>query len=194
MKELIIEKASLQVYEFLNRNVKLDDPATLLVATTSGFNVVSQKGNYNTIINLSKVNNIRYINKFFNQVNAGLKNEDRFICCFETIIARKEGNKLGNLPVIGNFFFTFEFVFLRVFPKIWGLKKIYFAITKGRDRLLSRAEVLGRLVSCGFEIISYDSFDGLNYVVCKKIKEPDVNPNVSYGPIFKMQRMGKTER
>lgn len=191
VKDLVIEQASLQVYEFLNRVVDLNDAGTLVVATSSEFNIVNQREALNTIINLTKVNNIRYINKFFNKVNSRLKNNDKFIVCFETITARKEGQKLGKIPIIGSFFFAFEFIFLRVAPKIWGLKKIYFGITKGRNRLLSRAEVLGRLVSCGFEIVSYESFDGLNYVVCKKVKEPDYNENVSYGPLFKMQRIGK---
>lgn len=191
MKRLIIEATSDAVYDFLSRYTDPNDQKTLLVSTTSEFNILNQKDDFNAIINLSRANDIRYINKFFHKVNSKLVNDGKFICCFETITARKERQQLGKIPVIGNFFFALEFVFLRVAPKIWGIKKIYFGITKGRNRLLSRAEVLGRLVSSGFEISGYESFDGLTYVISKKIKEPEINPNVSYGPIFKMQRMGK---
>lgn len=163
----------------------------MLLSTTSEFNVVNQKAEFDTLINLSKVNNIRYINKFFNAVNRKLENGNMFVCCFETISARKARYKIGKVPVIGTVFFIFEFIFLRMFPKIWGLKKIYFILTKGKNRLLSKAEVLGRLVSCGFEILSYESFEGITYVTSKKIKEPEYNPNVSYGPVFKMERIGK---
>ena len=72
-----------------------------------------------------------------------------------------------------NRYFLFEFTFLRVFPKIWGAKKIYFIVTRGRNRLLSKAEALGRVVSCGFEIIDYEYINGLIYVITKKQKESD---------------------
>ena len=194
MKDLVIERVGPNVYEFLIKYVGLASEHTLVVSTSDEFNIANKAGSFSAIVNLGRVNDIRYINKFFNRVNFKIKKGDTFICCFETIISRKEKQKLTQIPVIGSLFFAFEFLFLRVAPKVWGLKKIYFSITKGRNRLLSRAEVLGRLVCCGFEIIDYESLDGITYVVCKKAKEPDINPNVSYGPIFKMQRIGKNGR
>lgn len=191
MKESIADQIGADIYDFLNKHVKVEDQKTLLVSTAEEFNILNQKGDFNAVINLMKVNNIRYINKFFNTVNKRLSNGNIFICRFETIGARKGKSKVGKVPVLRSIFITFEFIFLRVFPKIWGLKKIYFLFTRGRNRLLSKAEVLGRLVSCGFEIVNYESFEGLMYVVCKKVKDPEYNMNVSYGPIFKMERIGK---
>lgn len=191
MKDLITEKVGSNVYEFLRSRYDLNDPKTLVTATTSEFNIANHKGEVDTIINLSKVNNIRYINKFFEKVNAKLSNGNEFVCCFETITARKKRSKFGKIPVLGSLFFAIEFIFLRVAPKIWGLKKIYFGITKGRNRLLSKAEILGRLVSCGFEIVDYGSYDGVLFVVSKKLKQPEFNPNPSYGPLFTTKRLGK---
>ncbi len=191
LKKLIIEKSGEFIYDFLEKQIDLEDQNICLVATTDEFNIANRKEYYSAIINLSRVNNIRYINKFFKGVNSKLNNEGKFVCCFETITARKAKSWFGKIPVLKNILFSFEFIFLRVSPKIWGLKKIYFGITKGRNRLLSRAEVLGRLVCCGFEILSFESHNNLTYVICKKVKEPDQNPNPSYGPLFKMQRLGK---
>lgn len=191
MEDLDKEIPGKSVQEYLNRFAAIHDPKTLLVATSSEFNIVNQKGDFKAIINLTKVNNIRYINKFFNAVNRKLKNEEIFICRFETIGARRDKQGYSKIPIIRSVLFGFEFMFLRVFPKMWGLKKIYFLFTQGRNRLLSKAEVLGRLVSCGFEIVNYESFDGLMYVVSKRVKSPDYNMNVSYGPVFKMERIGK---
>ncbi|MEO6304276.1 MAG: sugar transferase [Bacteroidia bacterium] len=56
---------------------------------------------------------------------------------------------------------------------------------------MSKAEALGRLVSCGFEIVDYRSINGLMYFVVKKIKQPEFNMNPSYGPLYKMPRVGK---
>ncbi len=191
MKKLITERSGEGAYDFFSRYVNVDSPDTLVVSTTNEFNIINTPYRYTTIINLSKVNNIRRINKFFEKVNDKLENGSVFICCFETIAARKERHSIGKIPVIKNIYFVFEFVFLRVFPKMWGLKKLYFLITRGRNRLLSKAEGLGRLISCGFNIEASEAFNGLTYVVCKKTKEPVFNMEASYGPLFKMQRMGK---
>ncbi len=185
---------SADVQEYLNSYVNLTAEKTLLVEASDEYAISECTGEVNAIVNLEKVNNIRFINKFFESVNSKLKNEDFFICRFETIGARRERHRYLGIPVVRSIFFGFEFIFLRVFPKIWGFKKIYFLISKGRNRLLSKAEVLGRLVSCGFEIVSFESFDGLMYVISKKIKAPEFNMNVSYGPIFKMQRLGKDRK
>ena len=84
-----------------------------------------------------------------------------------------------------------SFVVHRVFPKLPYVKKLYFAITKGKDRMLSKAEALGRLVSCGFDIIDYKVVDNQHYFAAIKIKEPVYDMNPSYGPLFKMKRVGK---
>ena len=191
MNKQLIEKVGNEVVNYLKKFTDIHASDCILIATTNPFNLESYKHNLNNIINLSKVNNIRFINKFFEAVNHKINNNGIFVVCFETITARKDRHRLGNIPIIKNLWFTFEFVFLRMAPKIWGLKKIYFFITQGRNRLLSKAEVMGRLVSCGFEIVDEQSFDVLKYVVAKKIKEPDYNSNASYGPLFKMQRVGK---
>lgn len=191
IKRLIVHKAGEDAYKYFTSFFDIHRDGALTVSTTNEFNILNHPENSNAIINLSKVNNIRYINKFFEKVNGKLDNNGWFIVCTETLAARKERHRLGRIPIIKNMWFGLEFIFLRVFPKIWGLKKIYFLVTRGRNRLLSKAEVMGRLVSCGFQIVHNESFNGLNYIVTRKIKKPEFNMHVSYGPLFKMRRMGK---
>ncbi len=191
LKQLLIERAGEKAYKYFNYFIDTESPETLIVSTTNEFNILNHSAKVNAILNLSKVNNFRYINKFFEKVNNKLNNGDHFIVCCETLTARKKRHRLGIIPVVRNLWFGMEFIFLRVFPKVWGLKKIYFLVTRGRNRLLSKAEVMGRLVSCGFQIEASEAFNGLTYIVTKKIKEPAFNLNASYGPLFKMKRMGK---
>lgn len=191
MKKEIIKKCGQDAFDFMLRYVDIDSASTLVVYTTNEFNILNHSNHLHAVVNLSKVNNIRYINKFFEKVNSRLQNDDWFVVCFETITARKERHRLGNTPIIKNIWFGAEFVFLRMFPKMWGFKKIYFLVTRGRNRLLSKAEVMGRLVSCGFNIEASEAFNNLTYVVTKKVKEPVFNMGASYGPLFCMQRMGK---
>ena len=191
MKDLIVDKAGQNVYESLSKYADIGSKSTLVVATTNVFNILNHPDYYDTLINLSKVNNIRFINKFFEKVNAKLQNGDKFIYCFETYAARRRRKPINKIPVLNWFYFINEFIFLRVFPKVGGLKKIYFLVTRGRNRLLSKAEGFGRIVSCGFDIEDYFYGNGILYVVAKKVKEPAFDMEPSYGPLYRMPRIGK---
>lgn len=191
MKSLVLEKSGSVAYDYISKYVCTESPQTLVVSTTNEFNVLNHPGQCNAIVNLSRVNDIRFVNKFFESVNSKLVDGNIFICRFETFNARRARKPINKIPVIGPMYFGIEFIFMRVFPKLFGFKKIYFLITRGRNRLLSKAETFGRLASCGFEIVDYESFRGLMYVVAKKVKEPDFNMNASYGPLYKMPRLGK---
>lgn len=190
-KNNIVDFVGDKVFDYLNKYVNTESNDTLIVHTTNLFNIINGNKKTKNIINLGKINNIRFINKFFEGVNHKLVNDDIFICCTETIQSRRKRQKIQSIPILRNIFYFFEFLFLRVFPKLWGLKKVYFVITRGRRRLLSKAEVLGRLVSCGFEIVDYLTINGILYIVTKKIKDPEFNDRASYGPLYSMPRVGK---
>lgn len=191
MNSLLQSHISKPLYKYLAKYIDLDSSKTFVVSTTNAFNVTNHSGDVAAIVNLSKVNNIRYINKFFEKVNERLDQEDYFVCCSETMQGRRRRQRVNTIPILRNIYFSLEFLFLRVFPKIWGLKKVYFFITRGRRRILSKAEVLGRLVSCGFTIVDFESHDGLLYSVVKKTGVPEYNMNPSYGPLYCMPRVGK---
>lgn len=191
MKNLIIQKSSKEAYEYISKYISVESIESLVVSTTNEFNILNHPLLCHSVFNLSRVNDIRFINKFFESVNSKLEHGDLLICRFETFNARRARKPVGKIPIISSLYFGMEFIFMRVFPKIWGFKKVYFLLTRGRNRLLSKAEVFGRLASCGFEIVDYESFNGLMYVVAKKIKEPVFNMNASYGPLYKMPRLGK---
>ena len=79
----------------------------------------------------------------------------------------------------------------RVAPKIPLLKRVYFHLTNGENRVITKAETRERLIRCGFEIVEIKEIGKLTYFVTKKISKPAYDPNPSYGPIFKMRRVGK---
>ena len=191
MKKKIIETVGQQAYDYIQRFVDCGSEVSYVVSTTNVFNINNSKKTYTNIINLSRINNVRYINKFLHVINDELPLNGIYVGCVETFTARKSRKKINKIPVLRSIYFAFEFLFLRVFPKIYGLKKVYFFVTRGRNRLLSKAEVLGRLISSGFEIIDYDSYDGILYFVVKKNRKPELNVTPSYGPLYRMPRMGK---
>ncbi|SHF39129.1 sugar transferase [Flavisolibacter ginsengisoli] len=186
----IAQSRGCEEYTYISKFVDLRSDNTLLISTTNISKILNSP-KVNAIVNLSRINDIRYINKFFDGVNAKLKNGDIFIACVETFTVRRQKMFINKVPVIRNIYFALEFIFLRACPKIKGLKKIYFAITKGKGRLLSKAEALGRIVCCGFEIVDHQNINGLTYIVTKKIKEPSFDMKPSYSLLYKMPRIGK---
>ena len=191
VKNLIIQKSGKEALDYFSKFTDVESEKTFVFSSTNIFNILNNNTKPNAIINLSRTNDIRFVNKFFEAVNSKLNNGDLYIGCLETITSRMQRMPIGKIPFIGAIYFSLEFLFNRISPKIIGLKKVYFLLTRGRNRLLSKAEVLGRLVCCGFEIIEYESIKGLTYFVAKKIKEPVFDMNPSYGALYKMPRIGK---
>jgi lipopolysaccharide/colanic/teichoic acid biosynthesis glycosyltransferase len=192
MKKFALNLVGEEVINFLEHYVTLETSKTLVVCTANAFNIINHNGEITAIVNFGKANQIRYINKFFETVNERLENDQLYIFPFETIVARKARHSRAiRIPIIRSFYFWFEFFFFRFMPKVRGLKKIYFFLTRGKIRLLTRAEVFGRLVSCGFEILDFRNINGITYVVSKKVTAPRFDMEPSYGMLFKMKRVGK---
>ncbi|MEY2763835.1 MAG: hypothetical protein RLZZ205_259 [Bacteroidota bacterium] len=175
----------------ISQYADLDSNSTAVFDTTHYFNIRSYPIKIKALVNFGMINQMRYINKFFEEVNSVLENGDVFICRGETLVGRKERLQISSYRLLGSIYFFFEFFLLRVMPKLWGFKKIFFWFTQGKIRLLSKAEILGRLYSCGFELVEYRNIEGELYVVARKRSDPDFNMEPSYGPLFKMKRLGK---
>jgi lipopolysaccharide/colanic/teichoic acid biosynthesis glycosyltransferase len=139
----------------------------------------------------TRLNDVRRINKFLEQMNEVMAEGQRLVGSFETYRARRQRILFYRIPVVKHLWIASEFIFLRLFPKTPILKEVYFGITKGKGRLLSKAEALGRLVCCGFEIESHESIDGVIWFSAKKVQAPAYDRNASYGALFRMKRIGK---
>lgn len=142
------------------------------------------------IVNFEKINNKRFINKFHKEVNKKLSEQDLYISCGETLEQR-------NLRIQSNFFYgfrfiinTFDFIYMRIFPKIPILQSLYFYISKGQNRVISKAEMIGRLIFCGFKIQKYFEYKGLFFIISSKQNNLVNYSKSSYGVIFKMARVG----
>jgi lipopolysaccharide/colanic/teichoic acid biosynthesis glycosyltransferase len=190
LKGIAVKKLGEDAVNFISKYADFDSQYTHVVSTTNFINAINTQ-EVDTIVNLSKINNIRFINKFFEAVNKKFDHGDTYIGCVETINGRKNRKRTNKIPIIRDIYFALEFIFLRVFPKISFFKRAYFVITRGRNRLLSKSEALGRLVSCGFKIVDFESHNGLLFFVVKKERTPYFDMNPSYGLLYRMPRVGK---
>ena len=172
IRELIINEVGDDVLAFISNNVELSNGATFVTSTTTRFNIDKLKKNsYSNIVNLKRVNDVRWLNKFFESINSRLNIDGIYINSVESYKTRKIRILRRFAKPFNYLHYTFDVFLTRVFPKLPFTKRIYFFITKGRGRVLSRAETYGRLYSCGFEIIDERLIGTEIYYVAKKGKK-----------------------
>ena len=151
----------------------------------------------NEIINVNKnflfdkiINLERDINISLAQINKRLKKGSILILKAETNEIKYKQRKKNRIFFI-NFLYFFTFIIHRFFPKISFFKNIYFKIFNIKSLYISKAEILGRLIYSGFEIISYKEINNIFYIISEKKNHPSNDKEVSFGPLFKMKRVGK---
>jgi hypothetical protein len=192
LKQNIIEEVGLVVYEFLEKHVDFSETNSFTTATTNSFNIRNLiNDDYKHIINLNKLNDARYVNKFLELINSKLSDEGSYVSCVQTYALRRKTILSTYKKPLSWIYYAADVLFMRVFPKLLITKKIYFFITKGRNRVIHRSEALGRLYSCGFEIQAEQVINNKLYFVARKIKAPVFDYHASYGPLIRLKRIGK---
>ncbi len=165
---------------------------TIILTTPniSELDEAKEKGAKN-LISISNFNDIRYINRYFIRVNEVIPEKGLFIIGGEVSDVRK-ANILKSYPIVINrIVYVFDFIWNRLFPKMNFLKKLYFAVTKGKHRVFPRPEIMGRLCSCGFEIKMEQVIADKFFVAVQKVCPPLDIKNPSYGPLIRLHRVGK---
>ncbi len=192
ISNIISEECGYQALDFYQRTNSFQQNEILLLHTMSLINLKAQaKEHHRSIINLKRVNDIRYLSKFFEAANENLPLGGTFGCCVETKDLRKQ-RIFKKFPFLLNYFYYYflDFPVKRVFPKFKMTSGIYFFLTKGQNRVITRAETLGRLISCGFEVQDEEYIGNLCYIKVKKTGGPSYDPDPSYGPLIRLKRIG----
>jgi lipopolysaccharide/colanic/teichoic acid biosynthesis glycosyltransferase len=195
--EIVIRKeSSSEVLEFVKKNLDIRREKKNIVFSTLTKSYVEDVDFYNlkAIIDFKRVNKIRHINGLFRAVNQLLPEGGIYIGRLETYwerklkIYRKYGHQFGRL------LWACDFVLNRIIPRVRFLQPLYYWITQGEYHSMSRAEVLGRLVYCGFRLQDFTIVDGLSYFVAVKTGNPSPKQHPSFYPVIRLQRVGKQGR
>ncbi len=191
-RKQILEESGETVFKYISKHVDCRHNRTLVLSTTTRFNVSAVPTDvFNVIVNLKPINDIKRVNKFLEEVSTKIPVGGLYIDCVITNEIRKQRIIKMYPPVLNYFFYFFYYIFKRVFPKVPLLKKFYFFLTNGYDRALSKAEAYGRLYSCGFEVVS-ESIEGrMLFFVARKVAEPLFDMNPTYGVLISLKRIGK---
>ena len=67
-------------------------------------------------------------------------------------------------------------------------------ISGGKDRIFSKAEVLGRLYCYGFKVNLIKKVGQLTYVISQRVKEPEVFQKRNYGTLIRLRRYGEQQK
>ncbi|MCK5050760.1 MAG: sugar transferase [Candidatus Cloacimonetes bacterium] len=183
------------VFEFLNSQIpltSLHNSESLVLNTHTLYNLeIAESQSQEFFLNLHQINDFRRLNQYFKQVNKNLKFGGFFVGCARSIHVRY--NYLFHkypYPLAALLHTTESFVH-RILPKLPIFKVFYFAVTKGRNRTLSKAETLGRLQYCGFKVLAVKEIDDKLYFITRKVGVPSDDTDPSFGPFIKLKRIGK---
>ncbi len=138
------------------------------------------------------LNNINDSTYYLIQQNSKMKEGEYLVGYAETHSVRKARILKKFFKPINYIYYTGDFILTRVSPKLKISKNLYHFISKGKGRVLSRTEILGKLVYCGFDIVDEFNLQNKLVFVVKKsndFKEDGYVPNE--GLLITLPRLGK---
>jgi len=178
--------------EYFSEFVDLRSSNTNVLSTTQLFNVEQIRPyNFDVIVNLRSLNNIRGINKMFCLINEKLPDNGIYIGCFKDKSVKKK-QILDKYPKGVNWvIYTMYYIIKRLLPKLFITRHLYYDITQGKKRVLSKTEVFGRLYYCGFEVLDEKKIEYYTYFIARRKQSSPARKKRRYGPIIALNRVGK---
>ncbi|MBR3407921.1 MAG: sugar transferase [Paludibacteraceae bacterium] len=183
-------------YCMLLERAGLGSRLTKVVADRDRFAILQlPEYEYNCIVDMTLLNDARGINKRFCLVNKKLPDNGRYVCCYRPQEYIKQ-KMLRKYPAGLNWcVYSLYFFWKRVVPRLMLTSRLYYDTTKGRKRMLSKTEVLGRLYYCGFEVDEIVPMGHIEYVFCHRHMQPYPQQQLKvYGPLIKLRRVGKNKK
>lgn len=144
--------------------------------------------------NLQRINDIQRINKYLEKANREMDSGQYLVVRLETKDTRKERILNASPKIVAYLRYGFDFIMHRVLPKWAPTKKMYFGFTKGKNRVISLWEAMGRLICCGFEVKEYRKIGFDTYIIAQKTALPVYDLNPTYGPLVSLNRVGQGGR
>lgn len=165
---------------------------TLIIDTDDGNSLIDYRHlSPEVFIQKKPLNRIRHLNTLLNRANETLEQGGYIWCHCRTAVLKKK-IILEKFPVGINWVvYLAHYGWHRVCAKLPGIKKLYFAITKGKNRTYNRVEVLGRMYRAGFEVVDEGFRHGEFFVLARKIKAPIWDDEPTGSPLIKLRRVGK---
>ena len=146
---------------------------------------------YHAIFVKRPLHTVYQLDNFLFEANEHLSVGGYLVSCCRTSSVKKAVIYSRYPKWIAKPYYLCHYFWHRFCPKMRGLKNIYFAMTKGRNRTFHRVEILGRMYHAGFEVVYESTAHGEFRVIARKVKDPITSGIPSSSPIAKLRRVGK---
>ena len=168
-EKIIDDDINLPISEYFSRYISIaEDP--YIIKSNISIHLNSLAKNKDLIINLNKINDYEHLTNYLKKLNEKLTINGMFIGFVEFYAQRKKRILRKHTTTFSYLIYFFDVIFNRILSKLFITKWLYNFITKGKQIALSKSEVLGRLVSEGFEIVDLKELTNISFVVCRKIE------------------------
>jgi len=192
IEKTIVESANADTLNYFKQYTDFSNSNVKVLNTSELFNLSSlQNYCYETIINLRLLNSIREINKMFCCINEKLSTNGFVFCAFIPQEKQKQHFFKTYPKGISHIMYLGYFLYRRILPKLLLTSRLYFDITKTKNRALSQTEIFGRLYYCGYEIVDFKTIDSICVVCARRKKQPEKQTPKFYGMLIKLHRVGE---
>ena len=191
IRQSVLSVTTEEDYRMLLEKAHLDSRQTKAVCDRNRFAFLQIPDyQYQTIVDLTLLNDAKGINRRFCIINQKLPDEGRYVCCYRPQEYIKQ-KILKKYPRGLNWIiYCLYFWDKRVVPRLLLTSRLYYDLTKGRKRMLSKTEVLGRLYYCGFEVDEIVPMGHIEYVFAHRKSQPYPQEQIKvYGPLIKLPRV-----
>ena len=180
-------------YQLLVDKARIDNRQTKIVANRDRFSLLQLPDyQYKTIVDLTLLNDAKGINRRFCIVNQKLPDDGLYVCCYRPQEYIKQKILKRYPKPLNRIIYTCYFFWKRVVPRLLVTSRLYYDVTKGRKRMLSKTEVYGRLYYCGFEVDECVTMGHIDYIFAHRHSQPYPQEQIKvYGPLIKLRRVGK---
>lgn len=195
IRQSVLSVTTEEDYRMLLEKARLDSQQTKCVCDRDRFAFLQIPDyQYQTLVDLTLLNDTRGINKRLCTVNQKLPDGGRYVCCYRPQEYIKS-KILKRYPWgINWIIYSLYFFHKRVWPRLLLTSRLYYDVTKGRKRMLSKTEVLGRLYYCGFEVDEIVPMGHIEYVFAHRHSQPYPQEHIKvYGPLIKLPRVCKNK-
>ncbi|MGQ1788373.1 MULTISPECIES: sugar transferase [unclassified Saccharicrinis] len=166
-KKNLIKGMSEKVYRYVSQAVPLYSDKIILAESYHPSNYYKLEKPVLGIVDVSPVNSSENINQYLFNLNGHIPEATVFVGCYAIDDLQEQKHKS----------------FIK--------RSLHFQRVK-KNRLISKAEALGRLVYAGFSIIDFKEIEGLLYFMTMKVKNaPGAQEGCSTGFLFPMTRIGQ---
>ena len=193
--ETIHHHSGKRVLTFLQSKLDLRSENTKVFSTIDAENLkMTANYHYSAIVQLNRLNDLRGINRTLTVINQKLPDDGLFVCCYESKSTYKQRVLNKYFRGLNYIVYSFDFMIRRIMPRLFFTRRLYYLIKGSKNRIFSKAEVMGRLYCFGFKVVWEKKINNLTYVMAQRVKQPEPVHQRTYGPLIRLRRYGKNAK